>query len=264
MIRRLAERFSRDRVLRRRLPRRFDRAPIFVSPDSALSYWFASLQSLGGDLFDFAEHFLSPGDVAWDVGANVGLFTFAAAQVTGPEGMVVAVEPDNFCVSLLRKTTSIPFPERAKIEVIPVAMNDAVDLLDFHIAGRGRSSSHLANSEGNSQAGGVRRRVQVPAVTMDWLLERRPAPSVVKIDVEGAETNVLKGAGKLLSETRPVLLVEVGRSRSADVTGCLQGHAYRMFDWETRTGNEVEGAPFSTLALPEERAPAWLEGQLGR
>jgi FkbM family methyltransferase len=256
MIRRLAERLSRDRVLCRRLPRRFGRAPVFVSPDSALSYWRGDLEAIGLDLFDFAECFLSPGDTVWDLGANVGLFTFAAASVVGPSGRVLAIEPDGFCVSLLRRTSALHIPERATVEVVPVAASANVDLVAFHVADRGRSSSHLADASGNSQAGGVRASVSVPSVTLDWLAQRRPAPAVLKIDVEGAEGEVLLGSSNLLENIRPVILCEVGEQRALEVTRLFKERSYCLFDWESRAPVPVEHAPFNTLAIPEEDV-AW-------
>jgi FkbM family methyltransferase len=52
-------------------------------------------------LFDFSEKFARTGDVVWDVGANVGMFTFACAFRAGSSGHVVAIEPDAFLVDLL-------------------------------------------------------------------------------------------------------------------------------------------------------------------
>jgi hypothetical protein len=90
-VRALAERFSRGRVLKRQLPARFGGAPIFVSPDAALRFWRKDLAKCDPPLFDAADELVRPGDVVWDVGANVGLFTFAAAARAGATGRVLAV-----------------------------------------------------------------------------------------------------------------------------------------------------------------------------
>src|ERR1700742_807899 len=80
------EKISRNRVLLRHLPRDLGSAPIHVSPDASLHHWKPRLQS---DLFDLARQFVQPGDTVWDIGANVGLFTIAAAQKAGPQGSIV-------------------------------------------------------------------------------------------------------------------------------------------------------------------------------
>jgi len=78
-VRTLAEHLSRGRVLKRRLPAEFGAAPIFVSPDAALCFWHKDLANCDPALLDAARELVQPGDVVWDVGANVGLFSFAAA-----------------------------------------------------------------------------------------------------------------------------------------------------------------------------------------
>ena len=83
MWRRLLEKFSRGRVLKRRMPGRLGGDVVWVSPDSALSYWKQDLERVAKDLFDLADEFVQPGNVVWDVGASLGLFAFAAASRAG-------------------------------------------------------------------------------------------------------------------------------------------------------------------------------------
>jgi hypothetical protein len=84
------------------------------------------------------------------------------------------------------------------------------------------------------------------------LLERYPAPDVVKIDVEGAEAQVLEGGRSLLEEVRPVVLCEVSRD-SGSVTRLLQAAGYRLFDGESGRRQCLKRAAYLTLALPDER-----------
>lgn len=103
MLRRIVERFSRNRVIKRRLPARFGRQKIVVSPDSALSFWRHDLEQSFGMLFRWVDSYVTRGSVVWDIGANVGLFSFASAACAGPKGQVLAIEPDQFLVQLLRQ-----------------------------------------------------------------------------------------------------------------------------------------------------------------
>ena len=79
-MRKLAERLSRGVVLRRRLPSRFHNLPIYVTPEAGLRYWL-SMSRVDPALQGMAEELVQPGSIVWDVGANVGLFSFCAAAL---------------------------------------------------------------------------------------------------------------------------------------------------------------------------------------
>ena len=252
MIRTLLERFSRKVVLRRRMPDRLGGDAVLVSPDSALSFWRRDLDANARMLFDFAEEFVKPGHVVWDIGANVGMFTFASSFRAGASGHVVAVEADLFLAELLRKSAALASPGRSKVTVLPVAVSDTLGIAEFHIAKRGRSANYLASSSGSSQTGGVRETISVVTVTLDWLLERLPHPKVVKIDVEGAESLVLTGASTLISKVRPIVLCEVSAQAVDSCSSFFKAHGYRMYEFEARGRGPSEKATFNTLAVFEE------------
>jgi hypothetical protein len=88
----LVERTSRGVVFRRRLPARFDRVPIYVTPEAGLRYWL-TMSRVDPTLYDMVEELVRPGATIWDIGANVGLFSFCAAALSGPSGFVLSVEP---------------------------------------------------------------------------------------------------------------------------------------------------------------------------
>ncbi len=249
MIRTLLERFSRKMVFRRRMPARLGGDPVLVSPDSALSFWRRNLELNARMLFDFAEEFIKPGHVVWDVGANVGMFTFASSFRAGASGRVVAIEADLFLADLLRQSASLASPGRAKVVVLPVAVSDSLGIAEFHIAKRGRSANYLALSLGSSQTGGVRETVSVMTVTLDWLMERLPLPNILKIDVEGAEALVLTGANTLISKARPVILCEIRESLADTCSSFFKSHGYKLYDFENRSHGPLERAAFNTLAV---------------
>jgi len=249
-LRTLMERLSRGRILKRHLPADLGSVPILVSPDAALSLWKTHIQS---DLFDFAREFVQAGDVVWDVGANVGLLSIAAAERSGVSGRVIAIEPDIWLAALLRKSAAMQPLSSARIEVIPAAVFDSPVIASFKIAQRGRASNFLAVAGGSTQAGGVRETVSVVTITLDWLLEQGAAPNVLKIDVEGAERNVLLGAQRVLAEARPVVLIEVYDDSRADVTEMLLRNGYKLYNWDAIPRVSVDQASFNTLALPPGR-----------
>lgn len=249
-MRTLAERGSRGVVLKRRLPARFGGDTLFVSPGALLKLWWPALEATDPALFAWVAEFVAPGDVVWDIGANVGLFTFAAAAQAGAGGRVLAIEADIWLANLLRRSARRQSSRRAPVDVLPVAVSGAVDVASFQIAERGRAANFLADARGSSQAGGIRETQQVISVTLDWLLDRFPAPNVLKIDVEGAEFQALSYAERLLSQARPVVLCEVRQRHSAAVAALLRGHGYTLYDLAAQRRTPVTAAAFNTLALP--------------
>ena len=252
MIRSVLEILFRGTVLRRRLPRSFGYRPIFLSPDSALSYLKLDWAKASGELLAAAERFVTPGAHVWDVGGNVGVFTVAAAHKAGPNGEIITIEADPFLASLVLRTSLLPENADRNIRVICAAASDVPTIARFMVAKRGRSSSSLEQAGHRSQAGGTRYVQYVPTITLDSLLTTFAPPQVLKIDVEGAEGLVLDGANRLLDECRPLLYIEVGNEQSPYVTDVLRRHRYRLYDGDTLDGAEISACTFNTLAVPNE------------
>lgn len=251
VLRRGIERLSTRIVLERKLPAGFGEGRISVSPGSALRFWYPNLERADPSLFNAANELVRPGDTVWDVGANVGLFTFAAAALTGRGGKVLALEPDIWLTGLLHRTVSRDPDAWASVDILSVAASDRIGLSHLNIAARGRCSNYLG--DGNSQSGGSRAVQSVLSVTLDWLLSIYPPPDVLKIDVEGAEALVLKGATRLLSEVRPRILCEVNGSNSEDVTALLKASKYVLYDADQPrvVRKELLSAAWNTIAYPQ-------------
>jgi FkbM family methyltransferase len=228
-LRSAIEHLSRGVVLERRLPKRLGGARISVSPDAALRYWFRNLDRVDPQLLNAAEELVSPGNVVWDVGANVGLFAFSAAGLAGERGRVLAIEPDAWLASLLHRSASWGKAGAAQVDVLPIAVSDEVRVANLMIAARGRSSNYLPGG-GNSQSGGIRGAQSTLCVTLDWLLEVYPPPDVLKIDVEGVEISVLGGSKRVLHEVRPRIFCEVRPSNADSITSILRDAGYSLFD----------------------------------
>jgi FkbM family methyltransferase len=255
-LRRAAERLSRGVVLHRRLPEEFGSQTLFVTPDSALAYWGFDLAKADPLLLRLAAELVRPGMTVWDIGANNGLFTFAAAVRAGAGARVVAVEPDPVLAALLRRSNLVRTCERADVAVVNAVVTESAGVVEFTLAARGRAASHLSDLDGSSQSGGSRERLHVVSVTLDTLAEHFGSPDLVKIDVEGAEERCLRGAARLLATARPVVLCEVGKGACAAVTEILTGHGYVLVDASVGAEERrpLATAVWNTLAIPSRKA----------
>jgi len=157
------------------------------------------------------------GATVWDVGAHIGYHSLAFAALVGPSGHVVAFEPNPHNMERLRQHLGRNDDLQERITLMTCALGNVDGEEDFVFSPEvddGRSSgSHLNQAFVPEEPGAYQSFIQtrVPVVTADTLLRDKsvPAPSIIKIDVEGAEALVLAGAQHLLRSLRPVLLIEV-------------------------------------------------------
>jgi FkbM family methyltransferase len=251
--RHLAERIFRDWTLRRRLPAEFGCSPILMSSAGGLGAIFKPFNKYDPTLLRLAKDLVKPGTIVWDIGANIGLFSVAAAARAGASGSVFSFEPDVVLVKLLRQTASLQSESNAKITIVPVAVAANVGLRLFNIAERARASNFLLEY-GNSQTGGIAEVQTVMAVSADELVKWLPKPDVLKIDVEGAELEVLQGASGMLVEARPLIVSEVSGKNAGKVSELLTEADYVLFDGEKPLSREAIrlDAAWCTVAVPSE------------
>jgi FkbM family methyltransferase len=242
------EKASHRLVIRRRLPSPFRAARIYASTEGGLRYLRPRMNDVDPCLLRLVQEEVGPGSVVWDIGANVGLFTFAAAVAAGPNGHVLAIEPDTLLVGMLRRSAAANRGQ-ATVDVLATAVADEVGVARFNVARRNRATSHL-DGFGTAEAGGVRATQIVPTVTLDWLATRFPLPSLLKIDVEEAELKVFAGGSTVL-RSHPTIICEVAGQNSVAVQEILSGYGYTLFDGDEPPSRRVpaEAAPFSTLAV---------------
>lgn len=249
MLRTALEQTTHRFVLRRRMPPPFDTARLYVSSEGGLRYLRPRLDGVDPALLQLASELIQPGSVVWDIGANLGLFTFAAAVAAGPSGYVLSVEPDTALVQLLRRSAALN-RGHAPVDVLPTAVADSSGVGRFHIARRNRSTSHL-DGFGTTQTGGIRTTEIVPTVTLDWLTERFPMPHLIKVDVEAAESEVLAG-GPTVLRSLPTIICEVAGRNSARVAEVLSSYGYNLYD---ASQPESKRSPLS-VAPPDTLAQA--------
>jgi len=248
MIRKILEKLGRNIILKRRLPKKFGNVPIYITPDSQLRYLkINKYNAFGKNLLKIVEKNINNNSVVWDIGANVGVFTFASA-FTAKYGEVLAIEPDIFLANMLNKSRKLSANKLKNINILPVAISDEISINKFEIAERGRASNSLASADSKSRSskGGIREINFVPTFTLDYLLNFFKKPTLIKIDVEGAELKVLKGMKKIIEEVGPILYIEVGDEFVDEITDLLIINNYQLYNED---GKSIKKCTFNTLAV---------------
>jgi FkbM family methyltransferase len=195
-----------------------------------------------------------PGAVIYDVGAHVGTMALGAAQLVGELGQVVAFEGDPENVERLRDN-AVRNGLDGRLQVVHAAVwsRTTSDGLSFRRGATARSQGGV-EADGNRPVLAKGEVINVPAITLDdFVAAGGPPPQMVKIDVEGGEYEVLRGATTLFAAQRPLIIAEVHHQLAADqITTWLNQHRYgaqwnipeekfprRLFAWPTEQDGEA-------------------------
>ena len=189
----------------------------------------------------FISHYLRPGEIFVDVGANIGMFTLIASQKVGEKGRVYSFEPCSRTYSRLVK--NVDLNELNNVECLQIALSDhsGESAMNVSLDGYDAWNSFAPLTAGNSFA-----REKVCAARWDdFAEEHRLAGRValMKIDVEGWENHVLTGGREIFSRPdAPVLQIEfTDEAAQSAGTSCeslyrqLESLGYRMFVYEPKT-----------------------------
>lgn len=178
-------------------------------------YWLGSYEMNKRLAF---EKMIQPGYVVYDIGANVGYFTLLAAVLTGEKGQVYAFEPLPRNVEFLKKHISLN--NLSNVEVIQAAVSDRSGEALFEF-GASTAMGHL------SETGDLR----IKLVSLDRMIANGDliTPDVIKIDVEGAEYDVLRGAKTLIETSHPILFLDTHqRDAHQNTLQFLRDHKYQI------------------------------------
>jgi FkbM family methyltransferase len=225
---------------------------------------------------------LGAGEVCVDIGANVGYFSLLASKVVGPRGRVYAVEPAPDTFETLVANLELNHADNVVPEAVAAGAVEREAVLYDPRPGSNIGAATL-RLRPEPSTGGARPPTTVPVEPFDQLVppEDRRRVRLVKIDVEGAEADVLEGLEPVYEEARPDVIVEVHAdldpAAPASVASFCERHelnAYRIVDghsddreWEAThpvlepltTPADVAAIPepcFDLLLAPRERPPS--------
>lgn len=195
---------------------------LLVSPNSVL--WREVVRGrFESSIYDaLGKHVSFESETVWDVGAYVGYHTLIFAELVGLHGKVVAFEPNLYNVDRIQRNLTMNPDLSKRVTLLAQALSKEIGsttlVFSSEVDGGRSSGSHIGDARVPATSSVYRtfNRSSIPTTMADALLREGlvPAPSIIKIDVEGAELLVLEGMLETLRLARPILLIEVHHIRT--------------------------------------------------
>lgn len=187
------------------------------------------LEGYESDMRQAITRLTKSGFIAYDIGANVGIFSFLFLSLVGPKGHVYAFEPEpnnNECLSHSIEKAGTP-----GITLDKRAVGDKFDVALFDRRGGAFSGRLVSDRAKYNPTDNV---IEVESTTLDKLVndENYSPPDIMKIDVEGNEILVLSGMTRILKENSPIIICELHShlGDSVEEVGViLKRNNYRMY-----------------------------------
>jgi len=173
------------------------------------------------------------GDIVVDIGANIGYYVLIEAKLVGDKGKVYAIEPDPSNIELLRK--NIEINGLSNVEVFQLAIGDTNEFHSMYLSTH-RNKPTLRDVAGTVKEKFVTGKIDVKVTTLDDFLENKPYPSVIRMDVEGYEYEIIRGMKNILQRKLPLTLsIEfhfhlLKRQQSVEILETLKSAGFRIAD----------------------------------
>lgn len=183
------------------------------------------------------KRFVKSGDCVVDVGAGIGVYTRYLSDLVGPRGQVLSFEPLPETFDILRSNVRRLRLHQVRAEPYAISNGRACVALEVPLGPDGWENFYRARVVDQNTAKTVGRRI-VEARDLDsYLNEIKGQLSFVKIDVEGHELSVVRGAQKMIERFLPVVLIEIStdpdslNTAGASVFRTLHEKGYRAFQY---------------------------------
>ena len=157
------------------------------------------------------QEYLKEGDIVLDIGANVGAHSLPLAKMVGETGHVFAFEPTDFAFDKLKKNLEINPNLKNRVTASKVFLNDAESEIPKSVSASWSIKASISSHERNQLDMGLGMTIEnANIMTLDEFIETFNITKLdaIKIDVDGHEVQVLKGAEKTLSALSPVIFIE--------------------------------------------------------
>lgn len=153
--------------------------------------------------YTFLQQQVKPGMQIIDIGAHIGLFSACCSQMAGPTGKIICFEPTPGTFSVLKDTLRLNHCNNVIARQAAVSDKEvAATFYVSHTAGC-NSNSLVRNKSGNQLTAYNVQLVAIDSIVSEYSLQ----PSLIKIDAEGAELDVLKGGVQTFTKYKPILIL---------------------------------------------------------
>lgn len=155
----------------------------------------------------FIRSYLRPGDLAMDVGGQIGYLSIVMATSADRKTRVLSFEPESDNIQRFKTNTSLN--GLTNVNLVEQAVSDRIGSIRLYLSSDSNAGTHSTIKENTNVSD---RYVDIPCTTIDAEVEQRGLQRVdlIKVDVEGGEIDVIKGAINTLKNYQPVVITELG------------------------------------------------------
>ena len=203
---------------------------------------------------------IKPGDLCWDIGANIGFYTCLLASQVEDTGTVVAFEPAARTCGYLHENVSLnQFPN---VTVVNKGLGDTSEQRHLYYSkaslAEGTASIKYTNGRTASE--------RVTLDTIDNLIRELPTPDFIKIDVEGYQLEVLRGGEHCLKTHAPLLMAELkdvgetNRDDFSEIEQYVMGLGYNLYEmgkYDLKRCTHISDSKKRNFFLAKEDSPAF-------
>lgn len=217
-------------------------------------YRFSTYEKKEPETLDWIDEYVKDGDIFFDIGANVGIYSLYASIRVGQKGRVYSFEPEssNF-VSLNRNIMANDFGQN--IVAVPFALCEELKVDWFHLSGKDfftgknihseqsndkyRSGSAMHSFGEDSNLVAAFHKYVCLGVNLDWLIgqELFTQPNHIKLDVDSIELSIIRGAVEvLMNPALKTILVEINQGDD-EIIRIFEKNGFQMREIESASGN---------------------------
>lgn len=217
----------------------YSRAKILLTPTTKLARNRSRASAKEPFTVTWLENTLRSGDVLYDIGANVGAYALIAGRQAGGKLQVYAFEPAFSTYATLYENVVLN-RAGAVVQPLQVLLGARTEVSAIHLRDL-RAGAAQHDVDDDTPYGETGYDQPVLAYRLDDLVAAGlPAPTHMKLDVDGAELSVLEGAPNVLGDPAlRSLMIEVSERRAADIAELLEGHGFAETERHERQEGEA-------------------------